>query len=234
MALLSELVAACEDGGLDKGATLSMFARRLREARRVSTAGRGRGAAHMTFLDAARFLVACAATDHPEQVVDAEGVFSNLVYSCHDGSDDVLALCDEGAITLDAALSKALRGLSDGTLEAAAHARRTQLHPDFPAFVPLLPTSLVVQRGTASARLRVFGSQYVFQHPATVSLMNVVDSGSREARQVAEAALERETIRFRTGKNLTAELDGTLLRSIADLVGGGRAEVADRKGGANV
>src|SRR5689334_10900765 len=102
MALLSELVATCEAQRLDAGSTLNVFARRLREAGRITKAGRGRGAAHMTYLDAARFLIACAATDHPERAADAEFVFSNLVRSEEMGIIDAdFPMTKDNAPTLD-------------------------------------------------------------------------------------------------------------------------------------
>ncbi|WLC19330.1 hypothetical protein [Bradyrhizobium diazoefficiens] len=209
MALLSELVALCEACELDSGATLNVFARRLREAGRVSKAGRGRGAAHMTFLDAARFLIACAATDHPEQAADAELQFSNAVwsdgevYETSDGGvqETTFHLDATSAPTLDVALAKVLEGIADG-------------------IVTLQREALIVYRGAVSAQLRTHEALYRFQHPTIAAL--VVAEG--EALERLMDAVDHQTRRFRTGKNLIAQLEGALLRAVAYLIAGKKEE----------
>ncbi|WP_186397675.1 hypothetical protein [Stappia sp. TSB10GB4] len=224
MALLSELVATCEAQRLDTGATLGVFARRLREAGRISQAGRGRGAAHMTYLDAARFLIACAATDHPERAVDAEHVFSNLIRTGERSEDGDFPVTKQCAPTLDLALAKTLEGLGTGRIDAISEARWNETSP---AVCPVPPANvwLTLPRNGSGASLRVLDGWYRYDHPALAAVIESVGGGGYPAQKVAEDAFARETYRFRTAKNLTAELDGTLLRSVAKLIAG--AEVTE-------
>lgn len=216
MALLSELVSICAEKKLDTESTLAVFARRLREARRLTQAGRGRGAAHMSFLDASRFLIACAATDHPERAVDAESVFSNLVLR-HGSRDEDFVLNDDEAPTLDLALAKVLKALSDGDIDRFAAEQWARANPGGrsggEAFL-----WLTLRRGGGSAYLRVLGGSYIYYHPALAAVMDSVDARSHEATKIAEASFERETLRFRDAKNLTAELQIGLLRAVATLI----------------
>lgn len=211
MALLSDLVNLCAEKGVDTASTLNLFGRRLREAGRLSQKGRGRGAAHMTFLDAARFLIATAATDHPERAVDAEDVFSNLVLVTGGNSGDPFSI---GADTLDQALAQALAHLSSGKVrehydaefeaKTGVRARATFVH-------------LFVQRSGAVASLRMGDSTYTFYHPALKALVEPSDSAER---QVRNEAFERETKRFRTAKNIVAEYQLGLLEAVAALIEG--------------
>ncbi|MFT0862285.1 hypothetical protein [Ancylobacter sp. G4_0304] len=227
MALLSELVSLCAEKKLDTAPTLTVFARRLREAGRLTQAGRGRGAAHMTFLDGARYLISCAATDHPERAVDTEFVFSNLIQK---GGlvDEAFPLSGDNASTLDVALAKTLEALSDGTIDRIASERGKEQHPGLPGMAPAFVWLRLPRNGSA-AELRVLGGSYHYYHPSLAALVESVNAANHEAQKVAQAALERETYRFVTGKNLTAELRGDLLRSVAELIGaprkrGGRHE----------
>lgn len=214
MALLSELVAVCADQRVDSPATLGMFSRRLRESGRISKAGRGRGAAQMTFLDAARFLVACAATDHPEQAADAEFQFSNMVWSNDGVYGTKFQLTAETAPTLDAALARVLEAIADGSIGAAQLAEDRKRDPQFGTRIPPI-FSLIVFRGAVSARLRVLDGNYMFQHP---TLAAIVAAKDYQVQKPLTQAFERETHRFRSGKNLMAELDASLLRAVADLI----------------
>jgi hypothetical protein len=219
MALLTELVATCEAHRLDTGATLGVFARRLREAGRISQAGRGRGAAHMTYLDAARFLIACAATDHPERAADAEFVFSNLVCSGDMGTDADFPMTKEEAPTLDLALAKTLEALGTGKIDAVASERWKKKFPEGP-HIPAAFVWLILRRSGAVAELRVLDGRYYYQHPSLEAVFGSIADGGYPVQKVAQAAFERETHRFRTGKNLTAEFNGELLRAIAKLIAG--------------
>lgn len=228
MALLSELVAICEEQGVDAGATLRIFARRLRDAGRISKAGRGRGAAHMSFQDAARFLIACAATDHPERAVEAEFAFSNLVLA-EDGSveGEAFQLSPMLAPKLDQGLAQTLIAIADDTAYAAFRAehaeRAARLGPA--VFETTLPRSisLMVRRGSLSARLRVLDTEYAYQHP---TVAEVVAASNYDAQLPLLEALDREMRRFRNGKNILAELDADLLRAVAYLVAGKRRKPA--------
>jgi hypothetical protein len=221
MALLSELVATCEAERLDAGATLNVFARRLREAGRISKAGRGRGAAHMTYLDAARFLIACAATDHPERAADAEFVFSNLVPASGSSLDADFPMTKDEAPTLDLALAKTLEWLGTGNIDAVAAARWKKSVPEVPAHIHIPAPAivwLILRRSAAGAQLRVLDGRYIYQHPSLAAMVGSFEVGGYPVQKVAQEAFERETHRFRTGKNLSAEFDGKLLRAVAKLV----------------
>lgn len=225
MALLSELVATCEAQKIDTGATLNVFARRLREAGRISKAGRGRGAAHMSFLDAARFLIACAATDHPERAADAEFVFSNFVWDSESVPVPEFQMTKDTTPTLDTALAKALELLADGTLDTLAKARSQRDQEEYAGFsMPILPPImwLILRRNGGGAELRVMDGRYWYRHPALAALSRAFDEdgGGPPAQKVAIQAFERETHRFQTGKNLVAEFQLPVLRAVADLVAG--------------
>lgn len=80
MALVSDLNKAVAEATLTALPTVSIFARRLRDANLISKKGRGRGAAHATPLDCARLLIALlansSAKDAPERVRDFGGLVS--------------------------------------------------------------------------------------------------------------------------------------------------------------
>lgn len=222
MAILRELVAMCEAQRLDSGPTLTVFARRLREAGRISKAGRGRGAAQMTYLDAARFLIACAATDHPEQAVDAEYVFSGLVRVEDFIADSDFPLPAKKFPTLDAALAEVLRCIGEGEADTVNAARFRQDFPD--SAIPMRPliSWLILRRNGGGAELRLLDGRYIYRHPALVAVTDTLEKGGggHLATKLASEALDRETFRFRTAKNLMAELDATLLRAVAQLIAG--------------
>lgn len=217
MALLSDLVAICAKHRLDAEPTLTVFARRLREAGRLSQAGRGRGAAQMTFLDAARFLIACAATDHPERAADAELVFSNFVR--RGGlTDKDFPLSPSEAPTLDVALAMTLEAINNGTIDAIASGRWNDEHPNLPRLAFIFDVGLKLPRDGSATSLRVLRGEYYYYHPALAAFVSSIETHSAEARKVAEEAFERETYRFRTAKNLVSELHLDLLRAVADLI----------------
>lgn len=213
MALLSDLVRICADLRIDSEGTLNVFARRLREAGRLSQAGRGRGAAHMTYLDAARFLIACAATDHPERAADAEFEFSNTIYhGDHDETDGMKA-------TLDLAVADVLQCLADGTIDDLERAERAALIPRADEFnIPVEPVIwLVVHRSSVQAELRVRSDRLIYQHRGIIAM-----SKASAGQDLTERAKDYEhaTARFRGGKNLRAQLDGKVFRTVANLIAG--------------
>ncbi|HEX8553161.1 MAG TPA: hypothetical protein VF695_00500 [Sphingomonas sp.] len=221
MALLSELVALCEANRVDTRATLNVFARRLREAGRISQAGRGRGAAHMTFLDGARFLIAAAATDQPERAADAEFEFSNTLLSS-EGPHSSTFLDAASAPTLDVALARVLEALANESLDNAARERRAASIPghDFGDMPPSPIVWLIVHRSGVQAQLRVLDEVFWYQHRALIALTDVGTD-----RHLTDRAKDYEhaVARFRSGKNLRAELDQSLFRAVAGLIGGPRA-----------
>lgn len=203
MAILSDLVAICAHHRLDTEATLGLFSRELREAGRVSKAGRGRGAAKMTFLDAARFLIACAATDHPKRAADAEAVFSSTLSETG----------KQSSAPLDTALAATLASIADGSLDAAEKARAEAA--GLSHWVVML--SLDVFRSGVSAVLHAGESKVTYRHPAAIDMLA---AENHETMLALSRAWERETERFTNGKNLHASLDAPLLRAIAHAVAG--------------
>ena len=211
MALLSDLVAICAEHRVDTEATLTLFARRLREAGRVSKAGRGRGAAKMTFLDGARFLIACAATDHPERAADAESAFSALINAGREISFGKGKGDHEGDGTLlDASLAEVLSSIADGSLDAALRQRGFK-------YVVETPLQLSLFRSAAACNLEAGGAILRFAHPTMADMMANQPSTPDDPRM---QAYEQETLRFRTGKNLSAELNSDLLRAVAHAISG--------------
>lgn len=205
MALMSELVEVGASEGLDKASTLKVVARRLREAGRLSQAGRGRGAAHMTYLDASRFLIACAATDHPERAVEAEGVFS--------------AVTDENGVRLDNALAKFLEDLASGKID-----NETDPGPA-PEVVRLPPhCHLLVRRSGLTAELRVNDVRTQFLHTALHEIVDatVKNPDHQKSRRSSDTFADA-SIPFRSAKNLHAVLELPLFRAFATLIAGGDA-----------
>ena len=212
MALISQLVSLLEAHRVDAGPTLTLTARRLREAGRLSQSGRGRGAAHATHLDAARLLIALAGTDRPERAVDVESVLSGMVRTPPDGAaqpDEAFQMNPDLFPTLDGTLAETLRALGEGEAGKAAAARREHYGP-----APV-HCWLRLWRDASNAEIRFLDGRYRFQHPALAAVVRAPD---HVAQTAAVQEFERATNRFRTGKHLTAEFDGELLKSVADLI----------------
>lgn len=201
MALLSELVTLGAELGIDKESTLAVFARRLREAGRLSQSGRGRGAAHMSYLDGSRFLIACLATDHPERAADAEQTFSNII--------------DDDGRTLDIAVAQLLEGLASGEVDAE-HDRGP--HPHIVSLPPIC--WVIVRRGGLSADFRRNDERIVFWHREMQRSLKAIKDLDPAAREAGLLNWNAEASRFRTAKNLTAEFGLSILRPFADLIDG--------------
>lgn len=75
MAKLSELIPALAQVLPMPEKTVAMYARQLREARLISTGGRGPGAAQMTATDCARILIAIMAADQVKNAASAVEIF---------------------------------------------------------------------------------------------------------------------------------------------------------------
>ncbi|WP_374146836.1 hypothetical protein [Sphingomonas sp. 28-63-12] len=217
MARLSDMVALMEEHRVDTGSTLNLFARRLREAGRISKAGRGRGAASMTFTDASRFAIGCFATDHPEQAPIAEAAFSATV------------LTDIGIVTgqwqleasegepFDRALAKLLQALSRNEPAAERAAKAAEAKAEGKGGLYLRPQfDVEISRSGVSAAIRGGGSHWIFHHPKMAAMISA-------ETYLEAAALEAEfnsaTLPFRTGKNVKVGMDARLLYALADLVG---------------
>lgn len=218
MAIISDLVTICAEHRLDGAPTLTVFSRELREAGRLSQAGRGRGAAKATFLDGARFLIACAATDHPKRAVDAESVFSNTLFESGterlSRSETTFVRPEDAEPTLDLALAKVLSAIADGSLDQSEKDRAQAEGHTFRLDTML---SLDVFRSGVSVVLRAGSTDLNYGHPAKLQMVAAKHSDTMLA--LAEA-WERETERFRSGKNLHATLDAPLLRAVAYAIGG--------------
>jgi hypothetical protein len=215
LALLSDLVEVCSEKRVDAARTLNVFARRLREAERVTKAGRGRGAARMSYLDGARFLIACAATDRPERAADAEAVFSNMVWESEMRSGPRSWLRKDDAPTLDLALANLLGAIGHGEIDRYNQAR-AQDRAGHVLTPPIF--DLVIFRSSVAALIRFPDAEYRFQHPT----MAAVCAASTYAEQhPLLEAFERETDRFRSGKNIVVTFEAGLLRSIATIIEGG-------------
>ena len=229
MALLSDLVGICASHRLDSEATLSLFSRRLREAGRVSKAGRGRGAARMSFLDGARFLIACAATDHPERAADAERTFSGMVLAWGDRSPNPsrpeVIPAKEAPATLDIALSAVLAALADGSLDAW----QLEMDKKRAAGGSLIHTPVIVSldvfRSGVSAVLRAGPDSLHYMHEGGAAVVNA-ELGA-PLLEMSESWM-RETDRFRSGKNLHASFDSSLLRAVAVAIAGNPEVIAAR------
>lgn len=231
MALISDLISVCAQERLDTEATLTVFARRLREAGRLSQAGRGRGAAHATFLDGARLLIAAAATDHPERAVDAEYVFSNFTLDKFNVCEaEHFPLNRENAPTLDIALSLVLEGLWSGTIQEMQNNRHEKINPYLHSTGFRLAASVDfrLRRSGASATICVLNAHYSYFHPALAALVSTSETEGAKLLGVTEDALERETYRFRTAKNLEACLERPLLVAVAQCIGAPRKKEARR------
>lgn len=210
MALLSDLVDECARLNVDNGATLNLFARRLREAGRLSQKGRGRGAAHMTYLDAARFLIACGATDHPERAVEAEAAFSGALLFENNLLPRLFDV-EKGA-RFDDVLASLLQLIAEGEID-----RRNAEQYRERGFTIAPVLDVRIGRGGGSAYIRALEATLSFFHPTMILAMKSADYF--EAKPYW-AGWETDTLRFRTGKNLSAEFDGRILRPIANLIAG--------------
>lgn len=215
MARLSDLVALMEEHRVDSGSTLNLFARRLREAGRVSKAGRGRGAASMTPTDAARFAIACLSADHPERAVDAEAVYSGMVLS------DVLVRPDfpieyDPNATFDGFVAHLLTIVARGDVDALQRRNvEAKTPPGKPLIVIAPDVSITVFRSSVSAVVRVAGVEWTFRHPLLDAMIGSSDYLESRDR---ERVFEQETLRFRTGKNIVASFNGATVRQLAHLV----------------
>lgn len=216
MARLSEIVALLEERRVDTGATLNLFARRLREAGRVSKAGRGRGAAQMTATDVARFAIAVLATDSPERAADAEAVYSDMILSDWTEREELALPLDlQGKPTMDAVLAQAIQLVGSGELDRIVRENvERKTPPGKPIIAIRPPLEVSIFRSSVSGSIMVGGWQMTFRHPLLDKVISATDY--MEANAITEA-FERETVRFRTGKNLIARLDHNLFGALAKL-----------------
>jgi len=199
---LSDLVSILADRGVDSPSTLALFSRRLREAGRVSKAKRGKGAAHMTYRDAARFLIAVFATDHPERANDAEQFFSaarprylaNAVPSLHPVLIDIC----ESDCPLDNAIAILLGAIAKFPVEILS-----RVYVDF-------------ERNVGAATIVIGDSRLQFEQPTYRALDDLEKSNLTPVQY--EAALIQsmtEAAKYSSGKSITSTLDCGLMLLIS-------------------
>lgn len=218
MARLTDIARVLAEHRVDKASTLAVFSRNLREAGRLSQAGRGHAAARVSNLDAARLMIACAATDRPASAVDTEATFSGMVWagdvSGRTGERDWIN--ENDSPTLDIALANLLGAVGTGEVDRHEAARAEAAKHSI-----VLPTilELHVHRDASGAVLRWCDRTYQFQHSRMAA---VVSAQTYDETQRLMREFEQETYRFRSGKHLRAELDASLLRAVAETVAGKR------------
>ncbi|MBN8484131.1 MAG: hypothetical protein J0L50_05075 [Sphingomonadales bacterium] len=190
MAKLSDLVSVFASHDVDATGTLTLFSRRLREAGRVSKAKRGKGAATMTHLDAARFLIALGATDHPERVQDVEPFFSRA-----------LPLCRPGAVD---GLPDILREILDDEMELDRAVAYLIKHVSNIAVGDVSSTWLEIDRANGGAMIQMGNSALFFEQPQmrALHLSEGTHGDSAFDQKFDEAA--RESATFATGKCIKA------------------------------
>ncbi|WP_226662925.1 hypothetical protein [Alteriqipengyuania lutimaris] len=215
---MSDLVEVCSEKRVDAARTLNVFARRLREAERVTKAGRGRGAARMSYLDSSHFLSACGMTDRPERSADAEHVLSSSVFESGTVSGPRSWLTKEDAPTFDIGLANLLSAIGSGEIDRYNEARAKDRANGGPIVVTPPNFEVVIFRSSVAALIRFPDAEYRYQHP----LMAAVCAASTYAeQQTLLEAFERETDRFRSAKNIVVTFEADLLRAVATTIEGG-------------
>jgi hypothetical protein len=190
MAKLSDLVSVFAFHEVDTSGTLNLFSRRLREAGRVNKAKRGKGAATMTHLDAARFLIALGATDHPERVQEIEPFFSRALPYCRPGAVD--------------GLPDILREMLDDDMELDRAVAYLIKHASHLAPSDASSTWLEIDRANGGAMIHMGHSALFFEQPQMRALHLSEDAHRDSAfdQKFDEAA--RESATFATGKSIKA------------------------------
>lgn len=160
----------------------------------------------MTFMDAARFAIACLATDHPERAADAEIFFSNLAFS------NSRAL---GGSTVSHSPGETFESGFASLLRQAAHGQLNQ------------PLSAIVERGTPIARIRAgdIEASFAFTPAIDAPTWGAADNlhGDLAAHEAWAVDAYAPAQRFRTAKNLVAIFEDDLIRALAKLVAGENA-----------
>ena len=206
MAKLSDLVAVMARLKIDSVESLNQFARALREEGRVSKAKRGFGAAEVTFLDAARLLIAAGATDRPTRAADAERHFSgSRVHPIYSDAQDLpfVEAIVESSPTLDQALASILEHMATGT--------------DWHHHAPWL----CVERSTGGAKLQFGLSSVRFDQPAAIEHSRSIERALKRGEGLPGDPVEVVAAnRFGDGKNLKAEFPPQTLLALANCVAG--------------
>jgi len=190
MAKLSDLVSVFAFHEVDTSGTLNLFSRRLREAGRVNKAKRGKGAATMTHLDAARFLIALGATDHPERVQEIEPFFSRALPYCRPSAVDDLP--------------DILREILDGNFELDRAVAYLIMHVTHVPSKLASSTWLEIDRSNGGAMIKMGCAELFFEQPQmrALHLAEDLEPSSDFDQKFDEAS--RESTTFATGKMIKA------------------------------
>lgn len=192
MAKLSDLVGVLGAHYVDAPRTLHVFARRLREAGRVTKAKRGFGAADMTHRDAARLLIACGATDHPERAAECEQFFSVNLPGTLTESDEALMEVHQRQLSLDEAVALLIEACPDMPNEDKSR------------------LCLEICRSSGCATIYTRHGSLTFERPEIAGWFASTGLDQAEWRAAGEGAS-----RYATGKNLKASFYYPLLNALA-------------------
>jgi hypothetical protein len=207
MAKLSDLVSVLAAHEVDAFGTLNLFSRRLREAGRVSKAKRGRGAASMSYLDAARFLIAVGATDHPERAIEVEQFFSNALPFCMPSRVEGLPPVLADIFDLDLPFDQAVAMLVERC-------------GDIP--IPLTPkTYLEIERASGGGSITIGDGVLWFVQPKTRALYtgDSLPADPAELDRLNDEALV-ESGKFATGKSIRATFFLGLIMALRKSIAG--------------
>ena len=208
MAKLSDLVSVFAFHGVDAAGTLTLFSRRLREAGRVSKAKRGRGAAAMTYLDAARFLIALGATDHPERVQEVEPFFSRALPYCIPSRKEGLHPIHEEIVARDLPFDQATACLIERSREIDAEVS--------------MRTYFDIERSLGGGSITIGDSCVRFSQPRLrdLSVGNVRPADRTEWRKLNDVAMA-ESGTYATGKSIRATFDIFLVAALKRAIASG-------------
>ena len=140
--------------------TLTVFDRELKEAGLLTKKGRGRGSAHRTPLDMARFMVALLVTTYPSKAVEAVSDFAGLDCSNDEtltGPEELTlaSLCGEhfsGPHTFEEALAAIIQGF--GTQKFLNTLKK---YPMTGSGILILPSiNCAVTKGIISASISIY------------------------------------------------------------------------------
>jgi hypothetical protein len=219
MGTIPDIIRVMAAHQVDKEPTLRLFARSLSAAGKLSEPRPGPGGTLATLRDAARLLIAVAATDKPRDAARCVDVFGGMVWESamvREGARQWLRQEDEP--TLERGLAAALGALGAGEVHRYNEIvlRAENERPTVPAIV--FKTPPVVQfdlsRNGSGAAINICGATVRYIHPLLAAQFNK----TYDEALVLSEEYERATADFRTGKSLRAFLDEPLLTAVARAV----------------
>lgn len=220
MGTIPDIIRAMAAHQVDKEPTLRLFARTLSAAGKLSEPRPGPGGTLATFRDAARLLIAVAATDKPRDAARCVDVFGAMVWeSEHTTSGSRQWLRQEDEPTLERGLATALGALGAGEVHRyndIVNSRHFESDGRNPSFVIKLPpvVQFDLSRNGSGAAVNICGTTVRYIHPLLAAQFGKTYD---EALALSEE-YELATSDFRTGKNLRAFLDEPLLTAVARAV----------------